>query len=236
MISWMRVPWPVIIVALTLPTAGALVYFVVANPDSPLFKLAYAASKIAQFALPVIVLLAINRERLQSIRLSCRGVLGGIALGVVTIAAIWTLYFAYLRDSSLMSSVGAEVRAKVMGFGFQSPAGFVVLAAFLAIAHSFLEEYYWRWFVHSALRERLSSPMAIAVSSIAFAAHHVVVLAVYFPGSFWIATVPFSLGVAFGGACWAWWYDRTGCLAGPWAAHVLADVALMAIGFDLLYR
>ena len=60
-------------------------------------------------------------------------------------------------------------------------------------------------------------------------------LDVYFPGRFWTATIPFSLGVTFGGVIWAWGYDRFGSLAGPWTAHIGADVGLMAVGYDLLF-
>jgi membrane protease YdiL (CAAX protease family) len=146
------------------------------------------------------------------------------------------LYQLVLRDGPLVADVADAVRAKVVGFGLHSPAGFIALAIFLSITHSFLEEYYWRWFVHGGLRERVPQAIAIAVSSLAFAAHHVIVLQVYFPGRYWTATLPLSIGVAVGGACWAWWYERTGSLAGSWAAHALVDIALMAIGFDLLYR
>jgi len=236
MISPMRVPWPVLIVALALPTAGAIAYFVVADAESPLFRITYGASKVVQFALPVVALLAFNRQRLRAMRLSTRGLAGGVLFGLLTVAVILFIYSVVFRGQSLMTEMAIVVRTKVSGLGLQSPAGFIVLATFLALIHSFLEEYYWRWFVHSGLRDRLPAAFAIALSSLAFAAHHVVVLDVYFPGRFWSATLPFSIGVAFGGACWAWWYDRTGSLAGPWAAHVLADVAIMAVGFDLLYR
>jgi membrane protease YdiL (CAAX protease family) len=74
------------------------------------------------------------------------------------------------------------------------------------------------------------------MSALAFAAHHVIVLYVYFPGRLWTATVPFAFAVAVGGAIWAWLYDRHQSLAGPWIAHALTDVAIMAVGFDLLYR
>jgi membrane protease YdiL (CAAX protease family) len=246
-----RIPWPILVVALTLPTAGALVYFVAADPESPLFRISYAASKLVQFALPIAVVLALDPARLrlpwgQTSGLSAskhdgsevrrHGLVVSVAFGLVILAAILGLYFLFLRDGPLLSGVAAAVRAKVTGFGLHAPVGFIVLAVFLSIVHSFLEEYYWRWFVHAGLRERLSWIWAIVLSSSAFAAHHVVVLDVYFPGRFWTATLPFSLGVAVGGVCWAWLYDRFGSLAAPWIAHVLADVALMAVGFDLLYR
>lgn len=232
----MRVPWPVLIVALILPTAGALVYFVAANPDEPLFRIAYSASKVVQFALPIAALLFFSRGRLRSIRLSFRGLLPGVLFGLLTLAILLAAYSIAFRNSGTLEGLVEALRAKVAGFGLDSKARFIVLAAFLSIVHSFLEEYYWRWFVHAGLRENLPQWAAIAISSFAFAAHHVVVLHVYFPDKLWSATIPFSLGVAVGGACWACLFDRSGSLAGPWAAHVFADVALMAIGYDLLYR
>ena len=56
---------------------------------------------------------------------------------------------------------------------------------------------------------------AILLSSLAFMAHHVVVLGVYFADHFWLAAVPLALCVACGGAFWAWLYQRTGSI---WAA------------------
>jgi uncharacterized protein len=230
-----RIPGPILIVALILPTAGALVYFVAASPDDPLFKVSYSGSKVVQFALPIMALFLFDRQRLGNVRLSTKGLGPGILVGLATAAAIVALYALAFRGGSTFETVGHEVRAKVSGFGLGSPAGFVVLALGISVVHSFLEEYYWRWFVHAGLCERLPWVAAILLSSVAFAAHHVVVLDVYFPGRFWTATVPFSFGVMFGGMIWAWGYDRTGSLAGPWAAHVGADIGLMAVGYDLLF-
>jgi uncharacterized protein len=232
----MRLHWPLLMVALVLPTAGALVYFVAANPEDPLFRVGYTITKIVQFSLPVIALIAFDSRRLRTIRFSLHGVGVGAVLGVLTMVAIVGAYFLAFRDSAALDGLGSQVRAKVAGFGLDSPAGFVVLAVLLSIAHSFLEEYYWRWFVHAGLHARLPQSSSILISSLAFAAHHVVVLHVYFPDRLCTATIPFSLAVAFGGACWAWLYDRSASLAGPWVAHALTDAALMAVGFDLLYR
>ena len=42
----MKLPWAILVLALLLPTAGALVYFVAANPDDPLFRITYTISKV----------------------------------------------------------------------------------------------------------------------------------------------------------------------------------------------
>ena len=229
-------PWAILVLALVLPTAGALVYFVAADPERPLFRITYAASKLIQFALPIVTLGLFASGRLRAIRPSIRGLGAGLVVGLATLAIILGAYFIVFRSGLLLSGLAEAVKAKVSGFGLSSPAGFAAIAVFLSVLHSFLEEYYWRWFVHAGLRERLPQAVAIALSSLAFAAHHVIVLYVYFPGRLWSATLPFALAVAVGGAAWAWLYDRFGSLAGPWAAHALTDVAIMAVGYDLLYR
>src|SRR3954453_17412708 len=110
MISRMCVPWPVMIVALTLPTAGALVYFVAAEPDSPAFRVTYAASKVIQFLLPVIALFVFERGVLRRIRPSIRGLGGAFVLGAIMFVAILGAYLGVLRDSPLLSDVAEVVR------------------------------------------------------------------------------------------------------------------------------
>jgi len=231
-----ELPRAILVLALVLPTAGALVYFVATDPDDPLFRIAYTASKLVQFAFPVAALAFFVPGRLKAIRPSIRGLTSGIAVGLITLTVILGFYFLLLRNGPILSGVSDAVKAKVGGFGLDSPKGFAALAVFLSVIHSFLEEYYWRWFVYAGLRERLPQAAAIALSSLAFAAHHLIVLLVYFPGRLLTATTPFALAVAVGGAIWAWLYDRHQSLAAPWAAHALTDVAIMAVGYDLLYR
>jgi CAAX protease family protein len=231
-----KLPWAILVLALLLPTVGALVYFVAARPTDPLFRITYTTSKFIQFTLPVVALLALDRRRLAEARILTRGISVGLLVGMGIALAILGLYSVGLRNSPQFAGLRDQVHAKVTGFGLASPAGFVAIAVFLSAIHSFLEEYYWRWFVHAGLRQRLSQPIAMAISSLAFVAHHVVVLAVYFPDRFWTATAPFALAVAVGGAIWAWLYDRYQSLAGPWVAHLLTDAAIMAVGYDLLYR
>ena len=71
---------------------------------------------------------------------------------------------------------------------------YVALAVFYALVHSLLEEYYWRWFVFGQLRALVAPTLAIVLSSLAFAAHHVILLYVYLPGYVLTAVVPFAPG------------------------------------------
>ena len=76
----------------------------------------------------------------------------------------------------------------------------MLLAGFISILHSLLEEYYWRWFIFGELKQYVPLVMAITLSSLAFMAHHVIVLYVFLPGEFLTAVVPFSLCIGVGGA------------------------------------
>jgi membrane protease YdiL (CAAX protease family) len=232
----------VLAVAMTLPTLTAWGYFVALSPQvatdpraNPLMQAAYAASKVVQFGLPVACLWLADPSALRPGRPGRRGVGFGVAFGVAVGALALALYYGVLRDLPLFLDTPARLRSKVTEFGLATPAGYLGLAAFIAVAHAALEEYYWRWFVFGRLRRYVPVPAAAGLSGLAFMGHHVLVLAVYFPGWFWAATVPLSLCIALGGVVWALLYHRSGSLLGPWVSHVLVDAAVMAIGYDLLF-
>jgi membrane protease YdiL (CAAX protease family) len=159
-----------------------------------------------------------------------------VAFGLVVGAAILGLYFGHFRDTAELAGTPAAVGEKLRQFSMDTPARYAAMAGFFVLAHALLEEYYWRWFVFGRLRRLVSTAAAVALSSLAFAAHHVIILDVFLPGQFLGAVVPFSLAVAAGGAVWAWLYDRAGSVYPSWLSHALVDAALFAVGWDLLRR
>jgi membrane protease YdiL (CAAX protease family) len=225
-------------VAMALPTVAAWLYFVVLAGE-PVARWMYLSSKAVQFALPVCVLWklygwtglqgpsAAPPRRLLSLALGAASglVIGGAGLG---------LYFGLLRGQPQLTAAAGPIAQKMADFGIDSPGTFLLLAVFLSGIHSWLEEYYWRWFVFARLTDYLPAWLANLLSSLAFAAHHVIVLAAYF-GASSLGTALGSLAVAIGGALWAWQYRATGSLTGPWLSHLLIDAAIMAIGYDLAF-
>lgn len=217
--------------ALSLPTVTALAYLV-GLAGHPAARFAYPASKVIQFTLPVAWVLVFQRRRI-TIRLpTSQGLAAGAGLGVAVVAAMFVLYYGYLRASPAFVSVPAIVAHQMTDFGVSSLGGFLVLAGFISLVHSLAEEYYWRWFVFGQLEESLPLPAAIAISSLGFMSHHVLVVG-KFLSSYGAYTWFFSLCVATGGALWAWLYHRTRSLYGPWLSHFLVDAGLMWIGWNL---
>jgi membrane protease YdiL (CAAX protease family) len=223
-----------VIAAMIFPSVGTWLYFVALDGNESM-KLAYAGTKIVQFAFPALWLLWIRRGRPSSETPNrARGIGAGIVFGLVIGAAMMFAYLALVNYTSWLDPGVAQVRAKVLGMGLDTPAKFAGLALFYSLIHSFLEEYYWRWYVFGELRRFVRDPAAIALSSLGFMAHHVIVLNLYFREAWWL-TLLLSASVAIGGAFWAWLYRRTGTLVAPWLSHALVDAGIMAVGYQMIW-
>jgi membrane protease YdiL (CAAX protease family) len=220
--------------ALLLPTATALVYLVGLAGHSAA-GLVYPASKVIQFTFPLAWVIFFQRRRIRITAPTSHGLAEGAVLGLVVVAGMFGLYYGYLRGSPAFASVPAVIARQMTDFGVHSLAGFLVLAGFISLLHSLAEEYYWRWFVFGQLEESMPLAAAIAISSLGFMSHHVLIVG-KFLSSYGPYTWFFSLCVATGGALWAWLYHRTRSLYGPWFSHFLVDTGLMWIGWDLWCR
>ncbi len=218
-----------------LPTILTWTYFVaLRNSPTAVQQTAYALGKGAEIALPLLWILAFCRQARPRRLLAAEGVVEGLVFGGGVAAAMLLAYRFWLEPAGLLAAAGKEVAAKARGLGVGGPVGFAVCGVFYAAIHSLFEEWYWRWFVFGRMRRLVSPAAAIALSSAAFAAHHVVVLGGYF-GWTSPATAACTLGVAAGGAAWAWLYERHGSLLGPWISHALVDAAIFAVGFSLIH-
>src|SRR5690606_17623555 len=170
--------------------------------------------KVFQFSLPVVWIGWFCCERLGLPRWTKQGLGVGVAFGLAAGVAMGGLYWA-LAETSLIATAAEAIQQKITELGLDRLWKFAALGLFYALFHSLLEEYYWRWFVFRRMRAHLGLWTAIGLSSLAFAAHHVVVLWHYFshaPG----AVVFFSLSVAVGGVFWAWLYEKTNSLFPGW--------------------
>jgi membrane protease YdiL (CAAX protease family) len=231
-------PWPLVI-AMVLPSVITFVYFVLLRErETGWQQLAYLFGKSTQFSLPIVFCLPWSRgASLAPARAgessNSAGWFGvGWWSGVLFAAVIVGAYFVVLRNSSYLDVLTRQLSLKLGGLGLATPLRYLMLSLFYCVVHSFLEEYYWRWFVFQQLTNHVSVAVALFLSSLAFMAHHVILLGILMGWTSWL-TYASSLGVAMGGGFWAWLYWRSGQLAPGWLSHFVVDAAIMAIGYSV---
>jgi len=219
--------------ALFLPTIVTLAYFVLADQFSAVVQqTTYTVSKTFQFLFPIIWVVCVQGWNPRYGYLPLKGTGWGLSFGALVAIAMGWLYQAVLKSAPFFEAATGPIRDKIAGLSIDQAWIFLGVGVFYSLVHSFLEEYYWRWFVFGQLRKLVSVKSAIMVSSLGFMLHHVLVIGTYF-GYFSLATWLFSLCVAIGGAVWAWLYQRSDSLLGPWLSHLLVDAAIFAIGYDI---
>jgi membrane protease YdiL (CAAX protease family) len=226
--------------AMIFPSVMTWAYFVAApglgTEQNLAVWVAYGAGKVIQFAFPAVFVALTDPSSLRPRLPTWQGVLAGVAFGLLVGLAAMALYYGWLKHSSLLRNTPDKIHQKFQDMGVASVSGFVLVAVFYSGVHSLLEEYYWRWFVFGWLKRHLRLWPAIALASLAFMSHHVIVLAVFFPGvkGFFTLALPLASGVAVGGGVWCWLYHKTGSLWAAWISHLLIDAAIMWIGYDLV--
>ncbi len=228
-----RRDWAAVLFAIALPTFVTLAYFVWSEGLMPgVRQVIYSGAKVLQFVFPVCWVWLVQKQRLQVWPPSARGILLGLAFGVAVLAAAMGLYHGWLKSAEFFTDGIVPIREKVSEMGVSSAWKFGALGIFYSLCHSFLEEYYWRWFVFTQLKRLIPLWPAIVVSALGFTAHHVLVI-----GTFFGITSPMtwllSLAVAVGGVFWAWLYHRSESLIGPWIGHLFIDAAIFLIGYDI---
>jgi uncharacterized protein len=226
--------WAAILFALSFPSVMTWIYFVAMHGRAAgAQQLAFTCGKAIQFLFPAVWVFLVERHRLEWTRPTRRGMAFGIVMGAVVSGIMLAVYFGGLAQTVEMKTTAADVKEKLIGFGVRTPGLMIAAGVFYALIHSLLEEYYWRWFVFGQLRRLIPTRAAIVVSSLGFMGHHVIVLEHrYLPWPWWALA---SLCVAVGGGIWAWLYERSGSILGPWMSHALVDAALFTIGYEMAF-
>lgn len=215
---------------MVVPFAGSLFYFVLFR-DSLLARGMYAGVKGFTLLWPALATWLVLREHLPRPTRAAwpwRALVPGTVTGLVIVLALLGL---------MQTPVGAVVQSGVPGMRSKAETfgileHYWLFALLLSTVHSLLEEYYWRWFVYGQLRQLLRLPLAHLLAGLAFAAHHIVIASQYF-GLGW--GVLLGGGVGVGGIIFSCLYQKQGTLLGAWAAHLLADIGILAVGHKLLF-
>lgn len=240
-----------IVFAMIFPTIVTLVYFQwLKDSDSSLQQIAFGIGKTIQFGFPALWVWLWHRERIRRLIGESPGsetngsdvsptpassrfaILIGIGFGLIVVGGMFVMYFLMIANTNVAPELSEMVQEKVSDMELNSFWRFVAMGIFYALCHSFLEEYYWRWFVFDMLQKFVSAPTAMIVSSLGFMAHHVILLGFFFKWQ-WM-TYPLSLCIAIGGMFWAWQYQQSGKLRASWISHMIVDAGIFLLGYFIV--
>jgi len=226
--------WTILGAAMSLPTVASLAYFVWLEGTTWVAPV-YLGAKALQFAGPIAALGALLAAAFGPSRPG-RSVALGLATGIAGAGFTWLAYAVLFRGGAMAATAAGAITVKLADFHLDTLEGYVVAALLISFVHSWLEEVYWRAFVYGRLRRLTSSRWSHLVAAIGFAAHHVVVIGVYLGDTSVLLLTLMSLPVVFGGVLWSLLYRATGNrLLAPWLSHVCLDLAIMAVGYDLIF-
>ena len=213
----------ILVPMLLFQLTGASLYFV-ALPGYSSFL--YPATKILMLAWPLGLYLAGFRPSVYK-GSKKNWVLFGLCSGILFSTIIILTFFQF---EPFFRSFVPALQGVAETFGILS--WYIPFAIFLSVFHSLFEELYWRWFVFGGLRLLMKTNTAIALGSLAFSAHHVVILWQFFPP---VVALLFGLTIAIAGACWCLLYQKTNSLVTSWLSHILVDATILTIGYVLLF-
>jgi hypothetical protein len=218
-------------VAAVLPFVASLLYFVLLA-GTPLAQLIYSGTKIFTLIWPIAFYRLLVKEAPPRFPLSHNlknSLFWGVGSGLALVAVLLLLLATPLGD--VIHASAPQVRAKAESLGILDY--YIPFALFLALLHSLLEEYYWRWFLFGELRRTLGErPLTHGLAALAFAAHHIVVTTQFFPFTYGLV---FGLAVGVGGGLWSMLYSKQGSLLSAWISHAIVDLGILAVGYTLLF-
>jgi uncharacterized protein len=191
----------------------------------------YPLLKIAMIASPVLAWLWCGRRRrevLDRVGWKRPSVLVGLGVGALMGGLILGGYYGSFRQF-----VNADgLVEKIEGLGIADH--YWLMAVFISLGNALFEEYYWRGFLVSELGERLRGRWrTVFVAGGLFGLHHI--FALTWLGEVWLVGLA-VLTTMVAGAAWAYLRASGRSIIDCYISHVLADLAIFWIGWDLLCR
>lgn len=217
-----------IALALLAPVPSLGVASAMILTPGPVGQALFLGAKIWLLAFPAFWYLVVERGR-PSWSPPLHGGLGvGLLTGLATAAVIGLAALVF----GIFEMDMADLAGVVDEMGLTTPRAYLFGAMGWTFANSAVEEYVYRWFVFSQCERLMPRMAAVFASAAVFTTHHVVAMSTYLPAHL---TALASLGVFIGGFLWSVLYSRYRSIWPGWISHILADIAIFAVGWEVLF-
>lgn len=189
-----------------------------------------SAIKLSCFGAVPLLLYAGHKETgvFAMFRPEKKGVLSALGLGIGVYGVIMGAYFL-LRNHMDFAAIAGSLTENA---GVNKD-NFLLVSLYISFVNSMLEEFFFRGFLFSGLKQRRGRGFAYLFSSILFALYHVAMMTGWF--SPWLMLLALT-GLAAGGAVFNYLNERFGCIYISWMVHMFANFAINTIGFIILNR
>lgn len=190
----------------------------------------FTAVKIWGIAFPLFWVMRTNSTALRLPKFRWLEVKVGFSLGIIMFGAIALAYLLVGQQAIDLS----DLRTKALEVGITKPYLYIVGCIYWSFINSLVEELTWRGFVISRLKALVSPSVAVVLAALFFTAHHS--LALYGYTRNWLVVALGSLGVFGAGIVWAWCYSHYRSITPGYISHILVDIAIAIIGYQLLFN
>ncbi len=191
----------------------------------------YAVKSAIKAAMFLLVPLLASRadgdvQYLSLLRPRKNGVLSAVALGAGIYALILGGYFLVSPYFDFSQIAGALTENAGV-----TKENFLYVSLYISFANSFLEEFFFRGFVFTNLKQHSGRKTAYLFSAAAFSLYHVAMMIGWFGlGLFLLVMV----GLVAGGMFFNWLNEKLDTIYCSWLTHMFANFAINTIGFLLL--
>ena len=187
-----------------------------------------SATKMALFLLIPLIASQIDRDvqYLQLLRPKKKGLLPAITLGVGIYGVILVGYFLLRPFFDFFRIAGALTENAGV-----TKSNFLYVSLYIAFANSFLEEFFFRGFVFTNLKQLSGRKIAYLFSAAAFSLYHVAMMIGWFSPVLFLLVMA---GLVVGGSIFNWLNEKLDTIYCSWLTHMFANFAINTIGFMLL--
>ena len=195
------------------------------------FRPGYAVKSVIKIAMFMLVPLIASRidRGVMYLPLLCpkkKGLLKAIALGAGIYVVILGGYFLVSPFFDFSQIAGAlTTNAGV------TKENFLYVSLYISFANSFLEEFFFRGFIFTNLKQLSSKKLAYIFSATAFSLYHVAMMIGWFSPMLFLLVM---VGLAAGGIIFNWLNEKLDTIYCSWLTHMFANFAINTIGFILL--
>lgn len=216
------------ILSMIIPAVVTILHVYIIN-DKTNIQILYFGLKLFFIFWPLFVVAAIEKKGALISVLFSKNQKKSIKAGLVWGTFLFISIIGFIKISPLNNYINDHsgfIKKRLIETGFINH--FLVYGVILSVVHSLIEEYYWRWFVYSRLKRFFQNSNASFLSSLAYSAHHIVVLNIYF--SFW-GVVFFGILVIMAGIFWNYTFNKYESIFASWIQHFFVDMAIIYIGY-----